>query len=112
MQVKEDSLGHRKRLREKFLKSGLAGFQDYEIVELLLSLGRPRRDCKPQAKEAIRRFKNLKRGVGSSTGGIAKNIRNRASQRFRHPIHASGGQRVPERKKYGKAGLQFFAGDF
>ncbi len=33
--------GHRKRLREQFLKSGLAGFQDYEIVELLLTLGSP-----------------------------------------------------------------------
>ena len=54
--------GHRKRLREKFLKSGLAGFHDYEIVELLLSLGTPRRDCKPPAKEAIKRFKTL-RGV-------------------------------------------------
>jgi len=54
--------GHRKRLREKFVKSGLAGFQDYEIVELLLSLGTPRRDCKQQAKEAINRFKTL-RGV-------------------------------------------------
>jgi len=62
MQVKEDSLGHRKRLRERFIKSGLTGFQDYEIIELLLSLGTPRRDCKPQAKEAIRRFKTL-RGV-------------------------------------------------
>ena len=59
---KEDYLGHRKRLREKVLKDGLAGFKDYEIVELLLSLGRPRVDCKPQAKEAIRRFKSL-RGV-------------------------------------------------
>ena len=54
--------GHRKRLRDKFVKSGLAGFQDYEIVELLLSLGTPRRDCKQQAKEAINRFKPL-RGV-------------------------------------------------
>ena len=54
--------GHRKRLREKFIKSRLAGFHDYEIVELLLSLGTPRKDCKPQAKEAIKRFKTL-RGV-------------------------------------------------
>lgn len=53
-------LGHRKRLREKFLKSGLAGFHDYEIVELLLTLGSPRKDCKPQAKEAIKRFKTLR----------------------------------------------------
>ena len=54
--------GHRKRLREKFLKSGVAGFHDYEIVELLLSLGTPRRDCKLPAKEAIKRFHTL-RGV-------------------------------------------------
>ena len=54
--------GHRKRLRERFLKSGISGFQDYEVVELLLSLGTPRRDCKPAAKEAIRRFQTL-RGV-------------------------------------------------
>jgi DNA repair protein RadC len=54
--------GHRKRLREKFLKSGLSGFHDYEIVELLLTLGSPRKDCKQQAKEAIKRFKTL-RGV-------------------------------------------------
>jgi DNA repair protein RadC len=54
--------GHRKRLREKFLKSGLEGFNDYEIIELLLSLGTPRRDCKQPAKEAIKRFHNL-RGV-------------------------------------------------
>ena len=54
--------GHRKRLREKFLKSGLAGFHDYEIVELLLTLGTPRKDCKRPAKDAIARFKTL-RGV-------------------------------------------------
>ena len=58
--------GHRKRLREKFLKSGLSGFHDYEIVELLLTLGSPRKDCKPQAKEAIKRFQTL-RGVLSAS---------------------------------------------
>ena len=52
--------GHRRRLREKFIKSGFSGFHDYEIVELLLSLGTPRRDCKQPAKEAIARFKSLR----------------------------------------------------
>ena len=51
--------GHRKRLREKFLSSGLAGFHDYEVIELLLTLGTPRKDCKPAAKAALNRFKSL-----------------------------------------------------
>jgi len=54
--------GHRQRLRDKFMKSGLSGFHDYEIIELILTLGQPRKDCKQAAKEAIKRFKNL-RGV-------------------------------------------------
>jgi DNA repair protein RadC len=54
--------GHRKRLRERFNQSGLGAFLDYEIVELLLTLGTARKDCKRQAKEAIKRFKSL-RGV-------------------------------------------------
>ena len=62
MPPKNIAPGHRKRLREKFINSGLAGFHDYEIIELLLSLGTPRKDCKRQAKEAIKKFKTL-RGV-------------------------------------------------
>ncbi|MDD5738980.1 MAG: DNA repair protein RadC [Candidatus Pacebacteria bacterium] len=58
--------GHRKRLREKFLQSGLDGFLDYEVIELLLTLGTPRKDCKQSAKEAIVRFKGLT-GVLDST---------------------------------------------
>ena len=72
MYEKEDYLGHRKRLREKFLKSGLAGFQDYEVIELLFSLGTPRRDCKPQAKEAIRRFKSLRGVLEASDSELQK----------------------------------------
>ena len=30
------------RLRERFIKSGLAGLADYEVVELLLTLAVPR----------------------------------------------------------------------
>lgn len=54
------SFGHRRRLKEKFLKGGLQGFLDYEIVELLLTLGMPRRDCKDQAKDVMRKFKTLR----------------------------------------------------
>jgi DNA repair protein RadC len=54
--------GHRQRLRERFLKSGLAGFADYEVVELLLTLAVPRVDVKQPAKALIARFGNL-RGI-------------------------------------------------
>jgi DNA repair protein RadC len=54
--------GHRRRLRDRFNQSGLSAFLDYEIVEVLLTLGTSRKDCKPQAKEAVKRFKTL-RGV-------------------------------------------------
>ncbi len=62
MPSSDGAQGHRKRLRDKFIKSGLKGFHDYEIIELLLTLGTPRKDCKQPAKEAIKKFKSL-RGV-------------------------------------------------
>ena len=54
--------GHRQRLRERFLKSGLDGFADYEVIELLLTLAVPRSDVKQPAKALISRFGNL-RGI-------------------------------------------------
>ena len=53
---------HRKRLRERFLRNGLAGFAEHEVVELLLTLAVPRRDVKQPAKALLARFGNL-RGV-------------------------------------------------
>lgn len=58
--------GHRKRLRERFLQSGLDGFLDYEIVELLLTLGTPRKNCKQMAKEAIKMFGGLQEVLDAS----------------------------------------------
>ena len=52
--------GHRQRSRDRFLKNGLDGFHDYEIVELLLTLGTPRKDCKQLAKQALKKFGSLK----------------------------------------------------
>ena len=60
MAVKKSSEGHRQRLRDKFLNNSLAGFHDYEIIELLLTLGTPRKDCKQSAKEALMKFGTLK----------------------------------------------------
>ncbi|MBT3386676.1 MAG: DNA repair protein RadC [Desulfobacula sp.] len=51
--------GHRKRLRNRFLKSGLQGFHDYEVIELLLSLNTPRKDCKQSAKLLLKQFKTF-----------------------------------------------------
>jgi len=62
--------GHRKRLRERFLQSGLEGFLDYEIIELLLTLGTPRKDCKQIAKTAIMQFKGLRGVLDASLDGL------------------------------------------
>ncbi len=60
MTTSKEKEGHRQRLREKFLKNGLDGFHDYEIIELLLTLGTPRTDCKQSAKDALKTFGSLK----------------------------------------------------
>ena len=54
--------GHRKRLRERYRKSGLKGFHDYEFIELLLTYAIPQRDVKPLAKELISNFGGI-RGI-------------------------------------------------
>ena len=54
--------GHRKRLRERFLQSGFAGFAEHECIELLLTLAIPRSDVKQQAKALLEQFGGL-RGV-------------------------------------------------
>ncbi|HEX2581638.1 MAG TPA: DNA repair protein RadC [Dongiaceae bacterium] len=48
--------GHRERLRDRFLRGGTQALADYEVLELLLFLAKPRGDVKPLAKELIRRF--------------------------------------------------------
>ena len=55
----KDNQGHRKRIKEKFLKNGIDGFTEYEILELLLTYCIPRKDTKPIAKELLNKFKSL-----------------------------------------------------
>jgi DNA repair protein RadC len=59
MNAKPDYFEHRKRLRERFIASGTRGFQNYEMLELLLTYAVPRLNVKPVAKELIKRFKTV-----------------------------------------------------
>jgi len=52
-------LKHRKRLRDRFEKSGAGAMHDYESLELLLTYVIRRRDVKPLAKNLIERFGSL-----------------------------------------------------
>lgn len=52
-------LGHRQRLKERFLIDGGKAMPDYELLELLLTFAIPRRDVKPLAKTLIAKFGNF-----------------------------------------------------
>ena len=51
--------GHRARLRERFLREGLDGFSEHEVLELLLIYAIPQRDVNPLAHALIARFGSL-----------------------------------------------------
>lgn len=51
-----DYLGHRRRLRDRFMNGGGDALADYELLELLLCQAQQRRDMKPIAKALLRRF--------------------------------------------------------
>lgn len=53
---KPSYLGHRERLKTRFLKDGGASMPDYEILELILMYALPRRDVKEDAKNLLKHF--------------------------------------------------------
>ena len=66
--------GHYARLRQRFLSSGIDGFLDYEVVELLLKLADNSRDQKITAKLLLNTFKSL-RGVLEASPEQLKKIK-------------------------------------
>lgn len=48
--------GHRQRLRQRFLEGGADALPDYELLELVLFAGIPRKDTKPVARALLKRF--------------------------------------------------------
>lgn len=59
-------LGHRARLRERFLDSGGDALPDYELLELILFSARPRGDVKPLAKRLLKLFGSFDKVIYAS----------------------------------------------
>ena len=51
--------GHRKRLKARFMKTGLDDFEPHNVLELLLFYGIPRKDTNPLAHRLINRFGSI-----------------------------------------------------
>ncbi|HNB28939.1 MAG TPA: DNA repair protein RadC, partial [Alphaproteobacteria bacterium] len=96
---KPHHLGHRERLRERFLDGGPDALPDYELLELLLTLARPRVDCKPLAKDLLKRFGSLPAlmaadpnalrnidGVGDSTATAIKIVQAMAQRMLKRDV--------------------------
>ena len=60
-----DYVGHRQRLRERFLRSLGSDMADYEALEMLLTYALPRKDVKPLAKVLIRKFGSFAKVVSA-----------------------------------------------
>ncbi len=52
-------IGHRQRIKAKYKESGIDGWLDYEVLELVLTFAIARKDTKPMAKELMKRFKTI-----------------------------------------------------
>ncbi len=85
--------GHRERLKERFLQTGLEGFNEVNTLELLLFFSIPRRDTNPVAHALLDRFQTLAgvldapieelrqvKGVGDSTAMLLKLVPQLARQ--------------------------------
>lgn len=68
----ESYIGHRQRLRERFLRGEGVDMADYEALELLLTYSIPRRDVKPLAKKLIKEFGSFAGVISASPEKLIK----------------------------------------
>ena len=103
MGLSEEELkeGHRKRLRERYFRSDLKSFKDYEVLELLLTYAIPRIDVKPIAKQLLIRFGSLRRvldaapfellgvpGMGPNSVGLFRLFKDIASRYLEEEVRS------------------------
>ena len=99
MGTKPHYLGHRQRLKDRFMRDAGASLPDYEMLELVLFLAKPRAEVKPLAKALITRFGSFAdvisadvkelvavKGVGENTAVALKTIRAAAIRLAREQV--------------------------
>lgn len=114
--------GHREKMRQRFLKSGLDAFADHEALELLLYYAIPRRDTNPTAHLLMERYGSLPavlaapvedlqkvEGVGESAAVLLRLV----PQLYRKARLAEAGQEtvLNASEKAGAYLLERFAGE-
>jgi len=65
--ISELHLGHRERLRARFIEEGLENFAEHEVLELLLFNIIPRANTNPLAHKLIQRFGSLSKILDADT---------------------------------------------
>ena len=99
MSTKPHYLGHRQRLKDRFMRDAGASLPDYEMLELVLFLAKPRAEVKPLAKALITRFGSFAdvisadakelvavKGVGENTAVALKTIQAAAIRLAREQV--------------------------
>lgn len=65
-------LGHRQRLRERFLGHAGEHLPDYELLELVLFAAKPRGDVKPLAKKLLKEFGSFDQVIFADEAALRK----------------------------------------
>jgi DNA repair protein RadC len=65
-------LGHRQRLKTRFLEGGGDALPDYELLELILFLAIPQKDVKPLAKSLLARFGGFAAVLGADVSALTQ----------------------------------------
>ena len=113
--VAKDNLhaGHRERVKERFLQDGLAGFQQHNILELMLFYAVPQRDTNELAHRLINTFGSLEGvldasvdelccvpGVGRNTATLLKLFASMNQyldlQRHQPRLHMTRGEEIAQ----------------
>lgn len=64
--------GHRDRMRNRFLEQGLDGFEDHQVLEMLLYYSIPRKDTNEMAHDLIAAFGSFSGVLDAPVGELCK----------------------------------------